>query len=73
VGLLAVLKIITANGSQAAIQLVNERLACGDFQMRNILIGNPVEIFDEAPQTIAVGGISGVPPSMSRGSMRSCQ
>jgi len=56
VRLLAVLKIEAANRLQPVIQLVNERLTCGNFQMRNVLVGNPIEIFDEAAETIAVRG-----------------
>src|SRR5690625_6873329 len=43
-------------GLEVLVQLVDQRLAGGDVQPRDLLVGDAVEVFHQRTQRVAVGG-----------------
>ena len=60
-------EIIVLEGFQIVIQFIDQRNAGGDIQSDDIRIRNIVQIFDQRPQTIAVGGDNHFFPDLRAG------
>ncbi|GIW08730.1 MAG: hypothetical protein KatS3mg060_3535 [Dehalococcoidia bacterium] len=45
-----------AERAKVGIELINERNTGRNIQLRDNLVGHPIEVLDERPEAVAVGG-----------------
>ena len=51
---LGIAQVVVGNGLEAIVELVNQRDAGGDIEIRNLLIRNPIQVLQQRPEAVAV-------------------
>lgn len=65
--LLGVAEVIVSDGLEIGVELIDEGNSCGDVEGDNLLVRDLIEILDQSPQTVSVGGDQNLLPGSNCG------